>query len=236
MTRLLALCLTPLALAVAVTLPSSPRPLGVSNAAPVEPPAPSTTELRRRVAEALAAAIPAAGANGLQVDTLDHRPTGIGDWHRITGTARVGRDNAAAGLRFAARSTTDGARVEGLRVNWLRPRDAALSTPAREAIEAATRAALRTEFPEQAPRVALLSLARHRSGHDGARAAEEPRVFRGRGRIDFGDEGEVIAPIEVVLDADARVVALRYSLDELDPVPFDDACSAVTDQPLVAAR
>jgi hypothetical protein len=243
MTRWLALCLTPIALVAMLSRPATPAPdvgdggsastargdSGLLSGAPARSVAsshrPPPAGLRRAIAEALIEAVPGASANGLQVIALQHAPIGIGDWHRVSGHARIGTGDSAAALRFTARYDGTSATVAALAMGGATPPARVLSDAARHAIEAAVRAALRAEFPEQAPGVALLTLSRHPAADPRAAVGGELRVFRGQGRIDFGDEGEVIAPIEVVLDADARVVALRYSLDELDPAPFDGARS-----------
>lgn len=239
MTRWLALCLTPIALVAMLSRPATPAPdvgdggsaatargdPGLLSGAPARSVAsshrPPPAGLRRAIAEALIEAVPGASANGLQVVSLDHAPLGIGDWHRVTGVARISGGHGAAALRFAARYDATSARVEALTLKWSTPDVRTLAEPARIAVEAATRDVLRAEFPEQAPDVELLAIARHEVAQERAATDAGHRVFRGQCRFDFGAEGEVIAPIEVVLDARARVVALRYSLDQLDPAPFE---------------
>lgn len=237
MKRSLLLALMPVSLAAAVALPvaapgwpyqsagASPdasRPAVAMAALPEAAgrPAPSASaELRTALESALQDAVPGAAANGIHVLALQHAPIGIGGWHRAAGTAQVGSGATATTLRFGGRVEAGTQRVEALRVRWDARAAAPVDGPARVAIERAAREVLAEEFPQQAPAFELVGLVREPT----LEASAAQRVFRGRGRIDFGPEGTVLAPVEVVLDDEARVVALRYSLDELDPAPFEGA-------------
>jgi hypothetical protein len=226
MKRSLLLALMPVSLAAAVALPvaapnarfADAEVADVATSSIVaEAPHGLPAGLRRALADDLHDAVPGAAANGVQVLALRHAPIGIGGWHRVSGSARVGTGATAATLRFSGRFDAGAERMEALRLRWDAPTPAPVDGPARVAIERAARDALAAEFPEQAPAFELLALVRQPA----LDAAASHRVFHGRGRIDFGAEGAVLAPVEVVLDDEARVVALRYSLDELDPAPFE---------------
>lgn len=173
--------------------------------------------LRLVLDEALRRVVPGAHSNELTVTAVDLRPLGIGDWHHVTGAARVGEGASAATYRFSARVDAERGSVQGLRVRAAMSPTIALADEGRTVIEAAIGRRLAEEFPDQSPRFTLVSASRV------ADAGGGERVFQGRGLIDFGNEGEVLAPIEVRFDANARITSLRYSLDELDPTPFDDA-------------
>lgn len=167
--------------------------------------------------EALQRAVPGAEANGLVVSSLEVQPLGIGDWQQVSGSAQVGEGATAAAYRFSGRVDPRGEVVTGLRVRASANVPTTLAGEGHAVIEAAIGRELAAEFPDQSPRFTLVSVSRMPDVRSGE------RVFQGRGLIDFGDQGEVLAPIEVRFDADARITALRYSLDELDPTPFDDA-------------
>lgn len=240
MKRILLLALMPVTVAATFVLPGGAwdAPAMGSGASthnatalhqqPVESPVdvlrPPPAGLRDALGEALRHAVPGAQENGLQVIEVEHAPTGIGGWHRVSGTARLGSGATAVGLRFGARFDADTGRLNGLRLRWNAPIAAPVDGPARSAVERAVGRALAAEFPMQSPRFELLVIARE-SSIDAGPSGSSHRLFRGRGRIDFGSEGEVLAPIEVVMDENATVVALRYSLDQLDPAPFDGATS-----------
>lgn len=163
--------------------------------------------------------VPGAEVNGLDVVSFDQRRLGIGEWSQVTGTARTGRGAMAVEYRFSGRYDPQSERVAGLRVRAVPRASVALAEEGRKVVEAAVERQLDAEFPEQSPRFTLVSASRVPDVGSGE------RVFQGRGLIDFGDQGEVLAPIEVRFDAEARITSLRYSLDELDPAPFDDATS-----------
>lgn len=231
MTRTLAVALCPAVLAAALLLPAV-----ASTDAASPPPASQSSALERSLSAALAAEVPGAAVNGLRLVSVESVPTGISDWHLVSGAAHVGTGEATTALRFRARYDAGSERVVRLALRWSAGAPTPLTGPTRKAIEVAAAKALRAEFPAQAPDVELLAVARHPTSGANAATMRGHRIYRGHGRIDFGTEGEVIAPIEVVFDDDARLVALRYSLDELDPAPFDTGPLSIDVRPVVASR